>query len=66
LKSTYRGRPGITREDDSLHRRSQAKIAVRADARPGPFRVSWGEFAVFSGYAVVLLALSAWSFIRDA
>jgi ABC-2 type transport system permease protein len=25
---------------------------------------AWGEFAVFSGYAVVLLALGAWSFIR--
>jgi ABC-2 type transport system permease protein len=25
---------------------------------------AWGEFAVFCGYAVVLLALGAWSFIR--
>jgi ABC-2 type transport system permease protein len=25
---------------------------------------AWGEFAVFSGYAVILLALGAWSFIR--
>ena len=25
---------------------------------------AWGQFAVFSGYAVVLLALGAWSFIR--
>jgi ABC-2 type transport system permease protein len=25
---------------------------------------AWGEFAVFSGYAAVLLALGAWSFIR--
>jgi ABC-2 type transport system permease protein len=25
---------------------------------------AWGEFAVFSGYAVVLLALGAWLFIR--
>jgi hypothetical protein len=25
---------------------------------------AWGEFAMFSGYAVVLLALGAWSFIR--
>jgi ABC-2 type transport system permease protein len=25
---------------------------------------AWGEFAVFSGYAVVLLGLGAWSFIR--
>ena len=25
---------------------------------------AWGEFAVFSGYAVVLLALGAWAFIR--
>jgi hypothetical protein len=30
---------------------------------PHPF-TAWGEFAVFSGYAVVLLALGAWSFIR--
>jgi ABC-2 type transport system permease protein len=25
---------------------------------------AWGEFAVFSGYAVILLALGAWSFMR--
>jgi hypothetical protein len=25
---------------------------------------AWGEFAVFCGYAAVLLALGAWSFIR--
>jgi ABC-2 type transport system permease protein len=25
---------------------------------------AWGEFAVFAGYAVVLIALGAWSFIR--
>jgi len=25
---------------------------------------AWGEFAVFSGYAAVLLALGAWLFIR--
>ena len=25
---------------------------------------AWGEFAVFCGYAVILLALGAWSFIR--
>jgi ABC-2 type transport system permease protein len=25
---------------------------------------AWGEFAVFSGYAIVLLALGAWSFVR--
>jgi len=25
---------------------------------------AWGEFAVFSGYAVILLGLGAWSFIR--
>ena len=25
---------------------------------------AWGQFAVFSGYAVILLALGAWSFIR--
>jgi ABC-type cobalamin/Fe3+-siderophores transport system ATPase subunit len=26
--------------------------------------ICWGEFAVFSGYAAVLLALGAWAFIR--
>jgi ABC-2 type transport system permease protein len=25
---------------------------------------AWGEFAVFSGYAMLLLAVGAWSFIR--
>jgi len=30
-------------EDDSLRRRSQPKIAVCADARPGAFRVTWTQ-----------------------
>jgi ABC-2 type transport system permease protein len=39
-------------------------IASSAPAH-SPFLFSaWGEFAVFCGYAVILLALGAWSFLR--
>ena len=38
---------------------------ARASAPVSPHLFSaWGEFAVFSGYAVVLLALGAWLFVR--
>ena len=44
----------------------QALSPIASSAPPGsPYLFSaWGEFAVFGGYAVVLLALGAWSFIR--
>jgi ABC-2 type transport system permease protein len=38
---------------------------ARAVAPPSGYLFNaWGEFAVFSGYAMVMLALGAWSFIR--
>jgi ABC-2 type transport system permease protein len=38
---------------------------ARSSAPLSPHLFSaWGQFAVFSGYAVVLLALGAWAFIR--
>jgi ABC-2 type transport system permease protein len=44
----------------------QALSPIASSAPPAsPYLFSaWGEFAVFCGYAVVLLALGAWSFIR--
>jgi ABC-2 type transport system permease protein len=39
-------------------------ISRSAPPLSGHLFSAWGEFAVFSGYAVVLLALGAWSFIR--
>jgi len=38
---------------------------ARAAAAPSSYLFNaWGEFAVFSGYAVFMLVLGAWSFIR--
>jgi ABC-2 type transport system permease protein len=44
----------------------QALSPIASSGPPAsPYLFSaWGEFAVFCGYAVVLLALGAWSFIR--
>jgi ABC-2 type transport system permease protein len=39
-------------------------IASSASWAPPYLFPAWGEFAVFCGYAVVLLAIGAWSFIR--
>jgi ABC-type transport system involved in multi-copper enzyme maturation permease subunit len=39
-------------------------IARAATPSAGYLFNAWGEFAVFSGYAVVMLALGAWCFIR--
>ena len=39
-------------------------IAMSAPPISAHLFPAWGEFAVFSGYAVVLLAAGAWSFIR--
>ena len=39
-------------------------ISRSAPPLSGHLFSAWGEFAVFCGYAVILLALGAWSFIR--
>ncbi|MGH3169609.1 MAG: ABC transporter permease subunit [Trebonia sp.] len=43
----------------------QALSSIASVSRVSPFLFSaWGEFAVFSGYAAILLAVGAWLFIR--
>ena len=48
----------------AARRRGAEPIARSTPPIDGHLFSAWGEFAVFSGYAVVLLAVGAWLFIR--